>query len=78
MCVMKIGLIICLLLIAFMNGDGSPGNMMYSRRGAGTASSIKRFQKTFLRRSCTNCPEEPCCHGDKCMTDPGYEPFCGN
>nr|DAZ86957.1 TPA_inf: conotoxin precursor Rimp05 [Conus judaeus] len=75
---MKIGLIICLLLIAFMNGDGSLGNTMHSRKSAGVVAAIKRFQKNFLRRTCTNCPEEPCCYGDQCMPDPGHEPFCGN
>nr|DAZ86324.1 TPA_inf: conotoxin precursor Rimp05 [Conus ebraeus] len=75
---MKISLIICLLLIAFMNGDGSPGNTMYRRKETGFASGIKRYQKNFFRRNCDNCPEEPCCYGDKCMSDPGHEPFCGN
>nr|ALM87488.1 Conotoxin [Conus betulinus] len=74
---MKIGLIICLLLIAFMK-DGSPANTMYGRKRTDFASGIKRFQKSFLRRSCHNCPEEPCCYGDQCMLDPGHEPFCGN
>nr|QFQ61146.1 superfamily Rimp-05 [Conus magus] len=76
---MKTGLIIiCLLSIDFMDAGGSPGDTLYSRKRTGTDSGMKRFQKTFFRRQCVDCPEEPCCYGDKCMADPGSEPFCGN
>nr|A0A125S9G3.1 RecName: Full=Conotoxin Im6.10; AltName: Full=Conopeptide im029; Flags: Precursor [Conus imperialis]AME17687.1 conopeptide im029 [Conus imperialis] len=74
---MKTGMIICLLLIAFMDADGSPGDTLYSQKTADTDSGMKRFQKTFQKRRCVFCPKEPCCDGDQCMTAPGTGPFCG-
>nr|UMA83952.1 conotoxin precursor Rimp05 [Conus judaeus] len=69
---MKIGLIICLLLIAFMTGDGFPGNTMDREKERGFASDIQRNCSFY------ECPTVPCCNGDKCNTDSAGNHFCGN